>query len=303
MNQWTLTITAPLSGHRIDYALAQAGAFSRNAIQRLIVEDKVFLDGAQAKKNTRVYEGQTAQVLFEDPIAADSLPEDIPLDVQFEDPDIIIINKSRGLVVHPSPGHESGTLVNALLHHCSGELSGIGGVTRPGIVHRLDKDTSGLIVCAKNDFSHVSLSSALKAHSITRIYECIAKGAVKQDKFSISAPIGRHPLNRKKQTVVPNGREAITHVEVLTRYHGYSHLRCTLGTGRTHQIRVHLAHIGHPIAGDPLYGSGNDPFNLNGQCLHARELILAHPRTGEEMRFTTPLPEYFIKVLNTLRET
>lgn len=302
MREWTLTVTAQLAGHRVDYALAQAGALSRNAIQRLIVENRVFLDDRQARKNDRVSEGQTALVLLDEPKAAEALPEDIPLDIIYEDADLIVINKPRGLVVHPSPGHEGGTLVNALLHHCAGSLSGIGGVTRPGIVHRLDKDTSGLIVCAKNDFTHVALSAALKARGVSRVYECVVRGTPKQDAFTVSEPLGRHPLNRKKQAVVPNGREAVTHAEVLASYPGYSHMRCRLETGRTHQIRVHMAHIGHPVAGDPLYGSGKDPFALGGQCLHARELSFIHPRTGEEMRFETDLPKYFVRVLDAIKK-
>lgn len=300
MKQWEYVIDAPLSGHRIDYALAQAGAFSRNVLQRLIIQDRVYLDGRQAKKKDRVSEGQTALVFFDEPKATEALPEDIPLDIVYEDSDLVVVNKPRGLVVHPSPGHESGTLVNALLSHCAGSLSGIGGITRPGIVHRLDKDTSGLIVCAKNDFAHVALSAALKARSVSRIYECIARGRPKQDVFTISEPIGRHPENRKKQAVTGNGRDAVTNIEVLAAYPGYSHLRCSLETGRTHQIRVHLAHIGHPVAGDPLYCGGKDTLSLGGQCLHARELGFAHPRTGQGMRFVTELPDYFVRALEWL---
>ncbi len=301
MREWRLTITAPLSGHRVDYALAQAGELSRNSMQRLIVGNRVFLDGRQARKNDRVSEGQTALVLLDEPVESRAMPEDIPLDIVYEDTDLVVINKPRGLVVHPSPGHESGTLVNALLNHCAGSLSGIGGVTRPGIVHRLDKDTSGLIVCAKNDFAHTALSAALKVRSVSRCYECVVRGGPKEDVFTVSAPLGRHPLNRKKQAVIADGREAVTHVQVLARYPGYSHLRCKLETGRTHQIRVHMAHIGHPVAGDPLYGSGKDMLRLDGQCLHARELSFTHPRTGEDLSFETELPEYFADTLDILR--
>lgn len=300
--EWRLVVTAPLSGHRIDYALAQAGALSRNAIQRLIVQDRVYVDGRVARKNDRLSEGQSVLVYVDEPAAPEAGPEDIPLDVVYEDADLIVVNKPKGLVVHPSPGHETGTLVNALLHHCAGSLSGIGGVTRPGIVHRIDKDTSGLLVCAKNDFAHVALSEDLRAHRIERVYECIVRGSPKSDAFTVSAPLGRHPVHRKKQAVLPNGREAVTHAQVLARYTGYSHLRCRLETGRTHQIRVHMASVGHPVLGDSLYGGGaGGAFGLEGQCLHARELRLVHPRSGREMAFQSPLPLYFETVLERLR--
>ena len=227
-------------------------------------------------------------------------PQDIPLDVVYEDDDVIVVNKPTGLVVHPAPGHPDGTLVNALLHHCGDSLSGIGGEKRPGIVHRIDRDTSGLIIAAKNDAAHLALSAQLKDHSLSRTYECLVTGNMKQDSGTVDAPIGRSSADRKKMAVVPTGRRAVTHWEVVARYPGVTHLRCRLETGRTHQIRVHMASIGHPLLGDGLYGAKCPDKGLEGQCLHARRLHLIHPVTGEELRFESALPEYFISVLDKL---
>ena len=296
MTPVTFIIPPEQDGQRVDSALSQLGELSRSNIQRLITQDRLTLDGKPARKNDKVYQGQTGELLIDEPAEAKALPEEIPLEIVYEDNDLIVINKQRGLVVHPSPGHESGTLVNALLHHCAGSLSGIGGEKRPGIVHRLDKDTSGLMICAKNDFTHTALSADLKARKISRAYECVAHGNIGSEAFTINAPIARDPKNRKRQGVVPGGREAVTHVYPLGVYNGYSHARCLLETGRTHQIRVHMAHKGHPVAGDPLY-CGKDPLKLDGQCLYARELVFSHPRTREEMRFCSELPEWFVKVL------
>ncbi len=301
MELWTIECRE-YPGERIDVWLARYGSLSRNALQRLIIQDAVTVDGRVARKNHRVSPGETIVVALPDPVAAKALAEDIPLNVVYEDRDLIVIDKPRGLAVHPSPGHESATLVNALLHHCGCELSGIGGVTRPGIVHRLDMDTSGLLVCAKNDLAHVALSEALKAREIARIYECVVRGGFKDEAFTLNYPLGRHPAHRKKQAVLPQGgRDAVTHVRVLERFAGFSYVQCELETGRTHQIRVHLAHVGHPVAGDRLYGDGRDPLALDGQCLHARFLRFAHPRTGEPMAFEAPLPPYFERTLATLR--
>ena len=232
---------------------------------------------------------------------AEALPQNIPLDVVYEDADLIVINKPVGLVVHPAPGHPDGTLVNALLFHCAGSLSGVGGALRPGIVHRIDRDTSGLLVAAKNDFAHLSLSAQLQDHSLCRTYEAVVVGNVREDRGTVDAPIGRHPTDRKKMAVTDkNSRVAVTHYEVLRRYPGYTYLRCRLETGRTHQIRVHMAYIGHPLYGDTVYGTKKGAADMTGQCLHAVALDLTHPRTGERMHFTCPLPEEFTRLLQKL---
>ena len=230
----------------------------------------------------------------------DALPQNIPLDVVYEDGDVIVVNKPKGLVVHPAPGHPDGTLVNALLFHCGGSLSGVGGTLRPGIVHRIDRDTSGLIIAAKNDFAHQALAAQLQDHSLARTYECIAVGGFREDAGTVDAPIGRHPAERKKMAVVPGGRPAVTHWEVLERFSGHTHLRCRLETGRTHQIRVHLAYLGRPILGDTVYGAKKAVPGLQGQCLHAVGLRFRHPRTGEAVELSCPLPEEFRAVLARL---
>ena len=231
------------------------------------------------------------------------IPQNIPLDVVFEDDDVIVINKPRGMVVHPAPGHPDGTLVNALLYHCGDSLSGIGGEKRPGIVHRIDMDTSGLLIVAKNDFAHQFLSAQLSDHSLYRVYEAVVYGRVKEDVGKVDAPIGRHPIDRKRMAIAArDGRNALTHYEVIGRYRGYSHIRCRLETGRTHQIRVHMESIGHPLVGDMVYGRKRAEKGLEGQCLHARELRFVHPRSGEEVRLKTELPEYFTQVLSKLGE-
>ena len=290
-------------GTRIDVYLAQTGPLSRSALERLIVQNRVTVNGVIAKKKHRVSAGEVIVVDEPDPAPADMTPEEMPLDVIYEDDDLLVINKPRGLVVHPSPGHESGTLVNALLAHCGNSLSGIGGVKRPGIVHRLDKDTSGLMVVAKCDMAHTVLSEALKKREVTRVYQAVARGNIRMDTFSVNAPIRRHPVDRKKQAIVPDGREAITHCKVLARYNcqlssvnchlSYTHVECRLETGRTHQIRVHLAHIGHPVAGDTRYGGKAGELGLESQCLHATELAFHHPRTGELRKFYAEIPNYF----------
>ena len=227
--------------------------------------------------------------------------ENIPLDIVYEDEDVAVINKPRGMVVHPAPGHPDGTLVNALMHHCGDSLSGIGGVKRPGIVHRIDMDTSGLLIVAKNDFAHTHLSDQLSDRSLSRVYEAVVYGRIKEDSGKIDAPIGRHPTDRKRMAVTDkNSRNAVTHYEVIARYNGFTHVRCILETGRTHQIRVHMTHIGHPLLGDLVYGKKKAEKGLSGQCLHAKRLKFIHPKTLEPMAFETELPEYFTAVLNKL---
>ena len=256
-------------------------------------------DGRPVRKSDRTAAGTRYEVEVPPPKELGILPENIPLDVAYEDGDVIVINKPKGLVVHPAAGHWSGTLVNALLYHCK-DLSGIGGTLRPGIVHRIDKDTSGLLIAAKNDFAHQALAAQLKDHSLARTYEAIVCGSVREDRGTVSAPIGRSPADRKKMAVVPDGREAVTHWEVVGRYRGYTHLRLRLETGRTHQIRVHMAWRSHPILGDTVYGHKKPELGQSSQCLHARALTFRHPRTGEPVTVTCPLPDYFQDVLQKL---
>lgn len=289
------------AGSRADVFLASAlPGLSRAAAQRLLDDGSVCLDGRPIRKNLRLGGGETLEV--ELPEARDSAvePEQIPLDIVYEDDDVIVIDKPRGMVVHPAAGHENGTLVNALLAHCGGSLSGIGGEKRPGIVHRIDKDTSGLLIVAKNDRAHQSLSEQLKTRSLSRVYDAVVVGGLREDTGTVDAPIGRSPRDRKKMAVVPGGRPAVTHYCVQARYDGYTHVRCKLETGRTHQIRVHMAHIGHPVAGDPLYGPKNDRTGLGGQCLHARELTFVHPASGETICVSCPLPPYFTAFLQKI---
>ena len=295
-----LTLSAQESGERIDALLARSG-FTRSAAARLIGEGRVLRNGKAVKKSDLTRAGDVISVQTEDePAPAEAKPEDIPLDVVYEDADVIVVNKPRGMVVHPAPGHPDGTLVNALLYRCGDTLSGIGGEQRPGIVHRLDRDTSGLIIAAKNDAAHLSLSAQLSDRSLSRIYEAVVRGNLREDAGTVDAPIGRHPTDRKRMAVTEkNSRAAVTHWEVIARYRGYTHVRCILETGRTHQIRVHMAHIGHPLLGDTVYG-GKPDKGLEGQCLHARALKFIHPRTGEAVRLETELPEYFRQVLDRL---
>ena len=295
-----IIIPSQESGERIDALLAHSG-FTRSAAARLIGEGKVLRDGRAVKKSDLTRAGDVFTVEVEDePVPVEARPEDIPLDVVFEDRDVIVVNKPRGMVVHPAPGHPDGTLVNALLFHCGDSLSGIGGEKRPGIVHRIDKDTSGLLIAAKNDFAHQALSAQLADRSLSRIYEAVVRGNLREDAGTVSKPIGRHPTDRKRMAVLPGGRPAMTHWEVLARYRGYTHIRCRLETGRTHQIRVHMASLGHPLLGDETYGAPAPDKGLSGQCLHARELKFIHPRTGEPVRLETELPGYFLEVLSRL---
>ncbi len=302
------TFTAARDGDRIDSCIAAECGISRSAAQRLIGDGAVTVNGKVCAKNYKTKSGDAVEIVFPETEECDAVAEDIPLDVVYEDADIIIVNKPCGMVVHPAPGHATGTLVNALMYHCGDSLSGIGGVLRPGIVHRIDRDTSGLICAAKNDAAHLSLAAQLADHSMHREYRMIVCGNLKEESGTVDAPIGRHPVDRKRMAVVRDGRNAVTHWKVLERYPGFTYAEAVLETGRTHQIRVHLSHIGHPLAGDTVYGGGRTPFEkhnaalLDGQALHAVALILRHPRTGEAMRFETPLPDGFETVLDKLKK-
>ena len=275
---------------------------TRSAVARLIVEGNVLVNGKPQPKSYKVQFNDQIEVLLPEPKTTDVLPQDIPLDIVYEDDHLLVVNKPKGLVVHPAAGNPDGTLVNALLHHCGDSLSGIGGVIRPGIVHRIDKDTSGLLVVAKNDAAHLLLSEQIKEHSFTREYCAVVYGRVKNDEGTVCAPIGRHPTDRKKQAVTSkNSKEATTHYKVEKTYRGYTQLRLRLETGRTHQIRVHMAYIGHPVCGDTVYaGKLADKSGLQGQCLHAAKLGFIHPKTNEYMEFEAPLPTYFTDFLARL---
>ena len=302
METATLTVPPEAAGRRLDAFLAQAlPELTRSAAQRLIAGGQVAVDGHPPAKSMKLSGGETVSVAPPEPEEARALPEDIPLDVVYEDGDVIVVNKPVGMVVHPAPGHSGGTLVNALLHHCGSSLSGVGGELRPGIVHRIDRDTSGLLIAAKNDFAHQALSTQLQDHSLRRTYEAVVLGNLRADSGTVDAPIGRCPSDRKKMAVVPGGRPAVTHWEVLERFPGCTHIRCRLETGRTHQIRVHMAHIGHPLLGDTVYGARRAVPGLTGQCLHAVALTFRHPRTGEELTVSCPLDEEFAALLRKLR--
>lgn len=296
-----LTAATEHAGVRLDAFLSADGALTRSQAARLIAEGRVRVNGKPAAKSARLSGGETVTVDVPQLRETALPPQDIPLDVVYEDDDVIVVNKPTGLVVHPAPGHPDGTLVNALLHHCGDSLSGIGGEKRPGIVHRIDRDTSGLIIAAKNDAAHLALSAQLKDHSLSRTYECLVTGNMKQDSGTVDAPIGRSSADRKKMAVVPTGRRAVTHWEVIARYPGVTHLRCRLETGRTHQIRVHMAYIGHPILGDTVYGAKKPVPGLTGQCLHATGLRFVHPRTGEPVELHCPLPPEFTAMLQKLQ--
>jgi len=296
-----LTAATEHAGVRLDAFLSADGALTRSQAARLIAEGRVRVNGKPAAKSARLSGGETVTVDVPQLRETALPPQDIPLDVVYEDDDVIVVNKPTGLVVHPAPGHPDGTLVNALLHHCGDSLSGIGGEKRPGIVHRIDRDTSGLIIAAKNDAAHLALSAQLKDHSLSRTYECLVTGNMKQDSGTVDAPIGRSSADRKKMAVVPTGRRAVTHWEVVARYPGVTHLCCRLETGRTHQIRVHMAYIGHPILGDTVYGAKKPVPGLTGQCLHATGLRFIHPRTGEPVELHCPLPPEFTAMLQKLQ--
>ena len=288
---------------RLDAFLASSlDGLTRSQAARLIESGEVAVNGKTAGKSYKLAGGEDIAVTLPEPEPVEAVPQDIPLDVVYEDADVIVVNKPSGMVVHPAPGHPDGTLVNALLYHCAGTLSGVGGALRPGIVHRIDRDTSGLIIAAKNDAAHQYLSAQLADHTLARTYECIVVGKLREDRGTVDAPIARHPTDRKRMAVVAGGREAVTHWEVIARYPGYTHVRCRLETGRTHQIRVHMAYIGHPILGDTVYGAKKEVPGLTGQCLHAVALRFLHPRTHEVVELFCPLPEEFTRMLQKIRK-
>lgn len=302
MENFRFEITEDMEDERIDKCLSTlVDSLSRSFIQKLLKEEKVFVNGKAVKGSYRVKTDD--EVFFELPesIEPDIEPENIPLDILYEDKDVVVVNKPKGMVVHPAAGHYSGTLVNALMYHCGKELSGINGVMRPGIVHRIDMDTTGSIIVCKNDKAHNCIAAQLKEHSINRKYHAICYGVIEQEKGTINAPIGRHPNDRKKMAINErNGKAAVTHFRVLKRFSQYTYIECQLETGRTHQIRVHMASIGHPLLGDEVYANRKSPFKLQGQTLHAKTLGFVHPSSGKYMEIDAPLPEYFEHLLNIL---
>ena len=299
-----MIFTADLPGERLDACIARmAPELSRSAAQKLIEEGCVLVSGKPGKKNTRLAGGEEISLQIPEPKEVDIRPADIPLDIVYEDEDVLVINKPKGLVVHPAAGHTEDTLVNGLLFAKGDSLSGINGELRPGIVHRIDKDTSGLLAVAKNDYAHRFLASQLKDHSMRRVYDAIVCGSFREDSGTVDAPIGRHPSDRKKMAVTQrNSKEAVTHWKVVKRYRGYTHIQCTLETGRTHQIRVHMAHIGHPILGDTVYGHKKKELGQESQCLHAGQLIFSHPRDGRPVMVFAELPAYFRQVVEKLEQ-
>lgn len=300
-----MRLTADQNGERLDAFLSRQGdSLSRSAAQKLIEAGAVRLNGRLPKKNDRLNLGDTVEYTIPEPKEVDIAPKDIPLEIVYEDEDVAVINKPKGLVVHPAAGHQDDTLVNGLLYAMGDSLSGINGELRPGIVHRIDKDTSGLLAIAKNDLAHTVLASQLKDHSMARTYEAIVCGSFREDSGTVDAPIGRHPTDRKKMCVTQrNSKPAVTHWEVVERFRGYTHIRCRLETGRTHQIRVHMAYIGHPILGDTVYGHKKPELGQSSQCLHAGALCFRHPRDGRPILVFAPLPDYFQQVLEKLRKT
>ncbi|MDE5556494.1 MAG: RluA family pseudouridine synthase [Ruminococcus sp.] len=297
-----LTAGAENSGKRIDtFISGNINEFTRSAVQGLIEKNKVLVNGKPVNKNYKLKSGDNITLEIPEPQIMDAVPENIPLEIVYEDNDLLVVNKPKGMVVHPAHGNYNGTLVNALLYHCGNSLSGINGVIRPGIVHRIDKNTSGLLIVAKNDRSHLHLAEQIKEHSFTREYEAVVTGYFKETSGTIDAPIGRHKTDRKKMCVTAeNSRHAVTHYSVIKQYGGYAHIRLRLETGRTHQIRVHLAYTGHAVLGDDVYGK---PYkNIDGQCLHARKIGFIHPTTNEYMEFTSELPDYFRKILDKLEK-
>lgn len=297
-----LTVDGENADLRLDkYLVSQLEDFTRSAVSKLIEGGQVKVNEKAASKNYKCKANDIVSVEIPDPVELDVTAENIPLDIVYEDSDLLVVNKPKGMVVHPAAGNYNGTLVNALLYHCKDSLSGINGVIRPGIVHRIDKDTSGLLIVAKNDTAHLDLAQQIKEHSFHRAYQAVAYGNFKEDNGTVNQPIGRHPKDRKKMAVtLKNSKNAVTHYEVIKRLEKFTHIRCVLETGRTHQIRVHMAYIGHPLAGDEVYGPKKVITQLNGQCLHAGELGFVHPRTKEYMEFNAPLPEYFTNFLKKL---
>ena len=303
MNEIVLKAEETSANARIDKYIAEnVENMTRSAVQKLIAEGCVTVNGKIPDKNLKLKTGDEIKINLPEPEICEALPENIPLDIVYEDEDLLVVNKPRGMVVHPATGNYTGTLVNALMYHCGDRLSGINGVIRPGIVHRIDKDTSGLLIVAKNDFAHNILAEQIKEHSFTRKYQAVVVGNLKDDTGTVNAPVGRHQTERKKMAVtLKNSRNAVTHYKVIARYNGYTHVELTLETGRTHQIRVHMAYIGHPVAGDSIYGGKKYLAKLNGQCLHAYYISFTHPRTNEILSFSAPLPDYFTDFLESIR--
>lgn len=302
MDEFSYEISEIQAGERIDKFLSgELEDLSRSYIQKLLKEGMVTVDEKPLKANYKLRRKDTVIIRIPSASEPDILPEEIPLDILYEDEDVLVVNKPKGMVVHPGAGHYSGTLVNALLYHCRGKLSGINGVLRPGIVHRIDRDTTGSLLVCKNDIAHRSIADQLKAHSITRKYLAIIHGIPRENEGIINAPIGRHPVDRKKMSInYKNGKEAVTHYRVLERFRAFSYVECQLETGRTHQIRVHMSSNHYPLLGDSVYGPGDAEFHLQGQCLHAMVLGFVHPITGEYLEFSAPLPEYFENLLKKL---
>lgn len=298
----SLSFTVNSAGERLDkYLSSQMTDFTRNAVARLIADGNVAVNGSIVNKNYKCRENDEISVTVPDAVPLEAEAENIPLDIVYEDKDLLVVNKQKGMVVHPAAGNYTGTLVNALLYHCKDSLSGINGVIRPGIVHRIDKDTSGLLIVAKNDSSHIHLAQQIKEHSFSRAYQAVVYGNIKEDEGTVNLPIGRSPKDRKKMAVTDkNSKNAVTHFQVIKRYGDFTHIRCVLETGRTHQIRVHMAYLGHPLAGDGVYGPKKVIKSLNGQCLHAVEIGFVHPTSGEYMEFKADLPDYFTDFLNKL---
>ncbi len=305
MNEQEIVLLAEAEdvGKRIDSFLCEkVETFTRSRVQKIIEDGGVFVNDKQVSKSYKLCQGDRVCLTIPDNEDLEILPEDIPLDIVYEDKDLLVVNKPKGMVVHPAPGNYSGTLVNALLFHCKGELSGINGVNRPGIVHRIDKDTSGLVVVAKSNAAHLGLSEQFSVHSIKREYHAVVYGNIKQDFGTVDAPIGRHPVHRKQMAITyTNSKNAITHYKVLERFGGFTYVSCNLETGRTHQIRVHMSSLGHGLVGDEVYGPKKSIKKLNGQCLHAKVLGFTHPITREELVFDSELPLYFTSFLNSLR--
>ncbi len=304
MNETSFVISSSCDGERLDKIIAsEITSLSRNAVQKLIDDGAVTVNSKTVSKSLKIKSGDTVSVIIPDPTELKAVPQNIPIEILYEDNDLLVVNKPKGMVVHPAAGNPDGTLVNALLYHCKGRLSSINGVIRPGIVHRIDKDTSGLLIVAKNDISHTFLAEQIKEHSFTRRYKAVVIGKMPQDEGTINIPLGRSRNDRKKQAVNGlNPREAVTHYKVIDRFQGYDFCSFTLETGRTHQIRVHAAAIGHPVAGDAVYGPPKNNLGLEGQCLHAETIGFIHPATKKYMEFSAPLPEYFINTIKKISE-
>ncbi len=302
MTEETVVVAPEQAGERLDKLLAEAlEGLTRSSVQKLMEEGAVLCGGVPVAKNAKAKAGETVTVQIPDPVELAAVPQNIPIEIVYEDDDLLVVNKPKGMVVHPAPGNPDGTLVNALLYHCEGRLSSINGVVRPGIVHRIDKDTSGLLIVAKNDFAHNALAEQISTHSFKREYRAVVVGKMPQESGTIDAPLGRSPGDRKKQAVNGlNPRNAVTHYEVLRHYKGFDFCKFTLETGRTHQIRVHCASLGHPVAGDTVYGGAKNTHGLQGQCLHAAVIGFVHPRTGDYLEFSAPLPEWFEAFLRKL---